>query len=793
MSTASVTGALAPDARDLAPDRRRSAGFGPALALTVTFSVAAFLIVMPPAVLGSHPQRQGLGAFASLVNQQNQNAKTALYVVAFLVILPLALYVGPRLADAIAGSANGDALSALAGILVAMLASLIIVVRASRTLPWGDGLVAVLGAAMLWSLTTGAVLARTIRGGPWSALARLAPAATTIWLAAGALVALTFVCVTSRSSLSAPRLVIGAGLAAGLLVVYDRLRVPRLSRWPGRAIDAVAVVLLVFAIPHLVVFRSSASLPNIYFEPGIIQFQHDYILGPTNQLLGGGALLVGVPVSQYGVGLIYFLAAVFHIIPIGYGTFGFIDGVLTALFYAAAYCVLRMAGVSRMLAGSALLVGVLTLIYNLQYAVGALPEEGPLRFGLPMVVVIATIGAVRWPRRATIARAVALCGLGVTSIWAFETFLYTLFTFVAILLTEAWLRPTGGRGRWLVRQALLAVGSCVLVHMVLALATLIGTGHLPDWGQYLAYVHAFLLGGSAGAISYGFSDWSPGLAVGAATLASASAVVLLLRRAPAVARREPAVLLGLSATTAYEIAILSYADNRSSTYLLSYVVLPLLMAGVLWLALLLCARAETSRTAQRGGVAFALALVVLLLTAAWPSIGAHFSRTALAHAYPGGGLRAAVLRLWHPPPIDPRAPEGERLLHRYIPGKRVLILLPTVPDLGTEILIRSRRANSMFIGDPKADSLVPSVWLPKLHRDVAALRAGDRLLTDRAGLLIAAALRANRAIDPLRHPIAGGFQEEEWLLREIDRRFRLQPIYRDPDGLIVVGLVPRAG
>jgi hypothetical protein len=769
------------------------AGYGPALALTVTLAVAAFLIVMPLAVLGNHPQQQGLGAFAAVVNQQNQDAKTALYVAAFLVILPLALFTGPRVADAIARGVNGDALNALTGILVAGLAAAIVVVRASRTLPWGDGLKAVLGAAVLWSLAAGAALARTIRGGPWSALLRVVPAARTIWLAAGALVALTLVCVTSRNSLSVPRLVAGGFLAAGVLVAYDRLRVPRLSRWPGRAIDAVAVVLLVFAIPDLVVFRSSASLPNVYVEPGIIQFQHDYILGSANQLLGGGALLVGVPVSQYGVGLIYFLAAVFHIIPIGYGTFGFIDGVLTAMFYAAAYCVLRMAGVSRVLAGSAVLVGLLALIYNLQYTVGALPEEGPLRFGLPMVIVIATIAAVRWPRRARIAGAVALCGLGVASIWAFETFLYTLFTFIAVLLTEAWLRPTGDRGRWLIRHALLAVGACVLAHMILALATLIGTGHLPDWGQYLAYVHAFLLGGTAGAISYGFSDWSPGLAVGVATLASASAVVLLVRRAPGVARRERAVLLGLSATTAYEIAILSYTDNRSSTYLLPYVALPLLMAGVLWLALLLQARAETSLVARRGGVAFSLALIVLLLTAAWPSIGGHLSRTAIAHAYPGGGLRAAVRRLWHPPPIDPRAPEGERLLRRYIPGKRVLILLPTVPDLGTEILIRTRRANSMFIGDPKADSLVPSVWLPKLQRDVAALRAGDRLLTDRAGLLIAAALRANPAIDPLKHPIAGGFQEEEWLLREIDRRLRLRPVYRDPDGLIVAALVSRAG
>ena len=45
-----------------------------------------------------------------------------------------------------------------------------------------------------------------------------------------------------------------------------------------------------------------------YFPPGVIQFQQDWILAPVNQLLTGGTLLVNDPSSQYGVGLVYFLA-----------------------------------------------------------------------------------------------------------------------------------------------------------------------------------------------------------------------------------------------------------------------------------------------------------------------------------------------------------------------------------------------------------------------------------------------------------------------------------------------------
>ncbi len=92
------------------------------------------------------------------------------------------------------------------------------------------------------------------------------------------------------------------------------------------------------------------QLPNVYFPPGVIQNQQDYLLGSANQLLGGGALLVNVPVSQYGVGLIYFLDGWFHLVPIGYGTLGLLDSILTALFYVGGYGVLRVAGTGRLLA-----------------------------------------------------------------------------------------------------------------------------------------------------------------------------------------------------------------------------------------------------------------------------------------------------------------------------------------------------------------------------------------------------------------------------------------------------------
>ncbi len=770
----------------------RFALYGPTLALTATLAIACFMVVMVLALLLTRPEPYLKLCIELGTCPQNQDAKTVLYVAAFAVILPLSLVSVPRVTDRIAAGPNARALPALAGLLVATFAAAIILARLSRRLPWGDGLGVVLATVGIWWTLATAVLVRAVRPSPWPPLLRLAERASTVSALAGALLFGALLCVAKRTSLHPLPLVLGAAAVLGALVAYDRVHLPHLRRWAGTGVDLLLVLLLMLATANVVIFHASPVPPNPYFEPGIIQFHQDFLLGPTNQLLrGGGALLVNVPTSQYGVGSIYFLYGWFHLVPIGYGTYGFLDGILTALFYVAAYGVLRVSGVTRALAGAALAVGVVALLYSLYYVVGALPQQGPLRFGLPMVVILALTIATRWPRRARLARAVALAALGVSAIWAIEAFAYTAFTFGAVLALETALKPPGGRLRWLARQVGLGAAACLGAHLILAAATLAATGRLPDWGQYLAYVHAFLLGGKAGQVVYGFEPWSPGLPVGAAVLASAAAIVLLVRRALAVARTEQTALVALAGMTAYAIALFSYTDNRSSTYLLAYVTLPVLIGIVLWLSLLLRHPRAVSRTARFGSLAFASSVAVLLVAVAWPSVGSRFSQSALAHAYPGGGLRAAIHRLWHPPPIDPRAPEGERLLKAYIPGRRALVLLPASPDLATEILIRSGRANTLFTGDPKADGFVPAVWVPKVTRQIAALRAGQRILMDQTAQAVVAVLHAHPSIDPLKHAVGAGISQEEWILQRLDQRFQLRPIHEDSEGFVVAELVPR--
>jgi len=130
-----------------------------------------------------------------------------------------------------------------------------------------------------------------------------------------------------------------------------------------------------------------------------------------------------------------------------------------------------------------------------------------------------------------------------------------------VLAVRAWLEPAGGRAAWLLRQVALAAAACVCAHVVLAAATLAATGSLPDWGQYLAYLRAFLGGGKACQLTYGFEPWSPALPVGAGYAASAAAIALLLRRRPDLASRNAALVVAISGLTAYGIALFSYTGT----------------------------------------------------------------------------------------------------------------------------------------------------------------------------------------------------------------------------------------
>ena len=176
----------------------RPAAYGPVLALTVTLAAACFLVAMAPLLLIVHPG--GSGPLATAVIGQNQTAKTALYLLTFAVILPVALLLAPRLADRIGAGPNGRALNGLIAMLAATLAAIVIIVKLWGSLGLGSGLGVVrVGVCAWWALAAGA-LARAARGDAWPSLLKLDGVADWTPAIAGVLVLGVLLCVTSLSS-----------------------------------------------------------------------------------------------------------------------------------------------------------------------------------------------------------------------------------------------------------------------------------------------------------------------------------------------------------------------------------------------------------------------------------------------------------------------------------------------------------------------------------------------------------------------------------------------------------------
>jgi hypothetical protein len=764
------------------PPTGARAPLGPTLALTMALAVGVFVVVVGLILIPTSPT-----PLAPPLAPQEQTEESALFGLAFFLILPAALIIVPRLADAIAATPNGRAFSALTGALVGALAISILVLRA---LP--DGGTVIQAAIILGAWTIGALLmlARARQARPWPRLQRAAELAPYVWAVCGALVFGTLLEFTALDSLSALPVVVGVLVGCAVLVLNARrgVALPRVPRPWGLAIDLLLIALVLLAVPDLTIFTPGGSLGSLTVP--IIQFHQDFFLGSVNEILHGSAVLVDTA-SQYGVGSLYFLAGWFQLAPIGYGTFGFLDGALFALFFAAGYGVLRLAGASRLLACSALALAIVVLIYNLSLSVGSLPQHGPLRFGLPMVVVVAATVEARWPQSSPIPRVAELLAVALSSLWALEAFAYTSATFAAIACFRAWALPGPGRLAALIRIAVLALGACVGAHVLFAAATLAASGQLPDWGEYLAYLNEFLFG-QIGDLTYDFSPWSAGLPVGAAYAASAVAFVLAVIRRRSLVDDQRTALVAICGITAYGIAVYTYFVNRSADHILPYVSFPVVLVGALWLSLLLRGALVGSRAARLGGLAFALSLSVLVVSAAWSSIGPRFPRTALAHVIPGGeSMRTALHRLWNEPPFDPRAAAGVRLVDRYLPGEgRVPIVVS--PDLETEILLRSGRANGLGLSYPTEDSFVPSQNLPRVRSAVDGLRPGDRLILQATALEVVAAYRAQPSRDPLADPVTENTLAplQEWALKRIGERFRIRVVHRDEQGLVVVALEP---
>lgn len=734
---------------------------------------------------------------------QNQDAESFLFIFTLAIAVPAGILAGPRLADRIATVASPEVAAAWGTDLLAGLGAAVVATKLSERLPWGGGVEVLAAWLALWWIAVAVAVVRPLRtrpsgepdggrppGGRRAALASLALVTVLLLLA-----------FTDLSKVSIP--VFAIGLTFAVLIfwlararAWDRRTSRRLEGPAGTVLDLGAGLLLFAAAVNLVIFTPAD--PRAALETPIVQFHQNFFLGPANHVLAGDAMLVDT-FSQYGVGSIYLLAGWFQLVPAGNGTLGLLDGGLSAAGFVAAFAICRLAGASRALAFGALAVGVAVLVYGLVYPLGALPQHGGIRFGLPFALLVAAVAEVRWsgrPRVVWVARAAELAVVGVSAIWALEGFIYTTATAAGLLVAGMAVQVSGTRRGWLARRLAAVLGVWVTAHLLLAGLTLAFSGSLPAWGRYLETLYAFLAG-PVGDLTYDFTSFSAGFPVIAAYLASAVGIGVLWRSRPELLRREPVATAALTGTTAYGIALFSYFVNRSGDHIVPYVSLPAIVLGVLWLSLVRRTPELGGRRGWRAGLALGLGAAALAVSVAASSFDTRVPQSALGLAVPGGNsVPAALERLRDPPPLDPGAPQAVRFLEELMPDEERSLVL-TSADLGVEALVRSGRANLLPLADPWEDSLVPYQHLDALRETVTELEPGRRMLIDEQAGNVFAALRAEPSRDPIVNPLGtttivpiGLSSLQQWALREIGERFRLRTV-TDGGDLRVVELVPR--
>ena len=742
------------------------------LALAAAALAGGVFLVLAPALLALMP-----GADIPPFGEQHQDAESLIYLLAFAVILPASAWAALRFEGYSGDPSRFETAAAVSiGSLAACLVAIRLLVEAGLDQPVATAL------AGLLCLAVSAVV--FLRPGPPDLSAR------PVWTAALVMILAAAATVVSWGSLD--KSVLLAATALGLLtlaLVQGRPGSVTPPAWAGRVFDLAVVLLVLLAVPDTMIVypEAAATDPTAALDTRVLQFHQNLFLGATTQVLEGQGMLVGT-VSQYGVASIYLIAAFFELVPISHGTLGFLDGILTALCFAAGYVTLRMAGTSRALAASTLLVGVLALAWGSAYPQGSLLQHGAIRFGMPMLLVPLAVAAGLRPQHARPFRIACLAVVGLSSIWALESFLYVSVTWAGIVLVSLVRVEPGRRWRALGREALLTLGSMVAFQIGFALLTLVAFGSLPDWGAYLTYLREFLLG-DIGDLTYDFAPFSPGLAVAFAYLASAAGVIALAVRG--VLRDRPATLIALAALTAYGIALFSYFDNRSLWHILSYVSLPAVLLAGLWLELAFERSSGFGRFARSAvGVAAVLGAAVLVAVA-WPTSRDRAPDSVLAVALPGGATPGERWqRLKHPPELVPGAEEGRRLIEEHFPegGEAAVV---TAPDLDVNILVRSGRANALGITDSKEASWVPGPHLEELTRRVDGFEPGRLMLVDAAALEAWRALRADPDADAARIAEEAGITSiGVEALRLIAERFRLVTVERGADGLAVVRLEP---
>lgn len=288
-------------------------------------------------------------------------------------------------------------------------------------------------------------------------------------------------------------------LASALFALLSIFHKKMISFQPTRTGMRVMTAICTLAIIFLV------------FDPGFAYDRHhqNHLLGPVTDLLNGKSPLVDIN-CQYGVLIIYFLKLAFSWLPFSYQGFNLLVTVTYAGLYLGLYAFLRYLLRSVVLAIATLCLIIMTHFFATMGEAGAYPSIGPLRFGLPYLILFLTMVPLRYPHARRLALWLEGAVLALASAWSFETCVYTTTTYLAIAVYEGMVRYQNIRQlavSMLERLASVSVlGLCL--HLWVAFDIQARSGQWPHGSYYVDYLFLY---STVGFGSMVIAPWSPWL------------------------------------------------------------------------------------------------------------------------------------------------------------------------------------------------------------------------------------------------------------------------------------------
>ena len=329
------------------------------------------------------------------------------------------------------------------------------------------------------------------------------------------------------------------------------------------------------------------------------------------------------------------------------------------------YLILRLACRSQFIAVTGLAVAMVGNLVLPGLSRIGYPSIGPLRFGIPWLIVLFVLLAASRARFRRTCEVAALCTLGVATVWSFETMIYAIGTYLLMAAVESELRG-GSRPNRLKRFAgYVAATATVCATSILAFSLLsrVIVSAWPDWGTYLGLIGRYSVKGFGTLL---IPSWSVGYAIAGIYVISTLGLAVTI----ATATRETVSqvsLLAIAGATAFGALSFTYFLGRSEPTNLHHIAIPAIVVVCCWADLLVVASRRVFAICT-ACLLFLVGSAILTQSPKWTAAWINASVLAQGIRSPSTVVSEGR-RLLENEPDRPAVVAASRVLARYESGR----------------------------------------------------------------------------------------------------------------------------